>query len=122
MSNEYDLKRIKKDENHKIHNHIDSGCVWRRSAPRSRRAGGSRSAGCGESMRSHERALHQDLSEIIELKNKIYDEKLELIESNTKKDNLKDGWNAHGWCAIALPHPPQVPLALVREIVPAHRT
>lgn len=30
--------------------------------------------------------------------------------------------NAHGWCAIALPHPPQVPLALVREIVPAHRT
>lgn len=56
MSNEYDLKRIKKDENHKIHNHIDSGCVWRRSAPRSRRAGGSRSAGCGESMRGHERA------------------------------------------------------------------
>lgn len=66
--------------------------------------------------------LHQDLSEIIELQNKIYDEKLELIESNTKKDNLKDGWNAHGWCAIALPHPPQVPLAQVREIVPAHRT
>ena len=35
--------------------------------------------------------LHQDLSEIIELQNKIYDEKLQLIESNTKKDNLKDG-------------------------------
>lgn len=46
--------------------------------------------------------LHQDLNEIIELQNKIYDEKLKLIESNTKKDNLKDGWNAYGWCAIAL--------------------
>lgn len=44
--------------------------------------------------------LHQDLNEIIDLQNKIYDEKLELIESNTKKDNLKDGWNAYGWCAI----------------------
>ena len=30
--------------------------------------------------------------------------------------------NAHGWCAIALPHPPHFPLALVREIVPANRT
>lgn len=31
------------------------------------------------------------LHQIIELQNKIYDKKLELIESNTKKDNLKDG-------------------------------
>ena len=46
--------------------------------------------------------LHQDLSEIIDLQNKIYDEKLDLIESNTKKDNLKDGWNVYGLCAIVV--------------------
>lgn len=57
MSNEYDFreKGKKKYESNKIHNHIDSGCAWRRSAPRSRRAGGSGAACRGESLRGHER-------------------------------------------------------------------
>lgn len=91
MSNEYDLKRIKKDENHKIQ--IILIAVVFGGAPlhaQEERAGQGRPA-VENPCEVTNAQLHQDLSEIIELQNKIYDEKLELIESNTKKDNLKDG-------------------------------